>query len=191
MEQKVRERFEQSTAAVRLAGEKLAKKVAQAAQLIVQAYGAGKSVLLFGNGGSAADAQHIAAELVGRFLKERPGFKAEALTTDGAVLTSLCNDYGYDKVFAHQIQAKGVEGDVAVALSTSGNSPNVVEALAEARRGGMKTIVLSGAGGGKCAELADVLLDVPSDQTPRIQEAHVVIYHIICELVEEALSENV
>ena len=145
-------------------------------------------MFLFGNGGSAADAQHIAGELVGRFLLERPAIRAVALTTDTSVLTSLANDYEFDRVFSRQLEALAGEGDVAVGLTTSGDSASVVAALAAARRIGMKTVALTGEGGGRCAELADCLLDVPSRQTPRIQEAHTVIYHVLCELVESALA---
>jgi D-sedoheptulose 7-phosphate isomerase len=157
--------------------------------MIVSCVRAGGGVLLFGNGGSAADAQHIAGELVGRFLRDRAPIKALALTTDSSILTSLANDSGYEGVFSRQVEALGAPGDVAAALSTSGDSPSVAAGLAAARRIGMKTLALTGEGGGRCAELADVLLDVPSRHTPRIQEAHAVIYHILCELVEAALAE--
>jgi len=170
-------------------GQRLAGRIAQAVGMIVDCYRAGGGVFLFGNGGSAADAQHIAGELVGRFLKERRPLKAQALTTDPSVLTCLGNDYGFEHIFARPLVANASAGDVAVALSTSGNAPNVVAALREARRLGLGTIALTGDGGGACAEVADVLLDVPETLTPRIQEAHTVIYHVICELVESAVAE--
>ena len=189
--QLVRRRFEESTAVIRAAGERLADRIVEAADVIVAALRGGGGVFLFGNGGSAADAQHIAGELVGRLLKERPAMRAEALSTDTSVLTCIANDYGFEQVFARQLAGKARRGDVAVALSTSGESPNVAAALAEARRIGMKTVALTGAGGGKCAELADVLLDVPSDgPSMRVQEAHAVIYHTLCELVEAALADG-
>ncbi|MHC4982138.1 MAG: D-sedoheptulose-7-phosphate isomerase [Planctomycetota bacterium] len=176
--------FDDSAKTVGLARERLAGRIADAARVIIDAYKAGRGLLLFGNGGSAADAQHIAGELVGRFLAERRPLRAEALTTDTSVLTAVANDYGYEMIFARQIEAKGSPGDVAVALSTSGNSPSIVAGLEKARRLGMKTIAFTGEGGGKCAAWADVLLDVPAGNSPRIQEAHAVMYHILCELVE-------
>jgi len=188
MKQIIRERLAQS---MRLAGqtlEHLADRIAQAAELIIAAYKADRGVFLFGNGGSAADAQHIACELVGRFLKERRALKAQALSANPAVLTAIANDSDYAMVFARQLQAGARAGDVAIGLSTSGNSPNVVEALRLACGMGLKTIAITGRGGGRCAEVADVLLDVPSDLTPRIQESTVIIYHVICELVENAVS---
>ncbi|HUS46968.1 MAG TPA: SIS domain-containing protein [Phycisphaerae bacterium] len=181
--------FEESAAVVGQARQRLAGRIAAAAEILIGSCRSGGGVLLFGNGGSAADAQHIAGELVGRFLAERRPFKAEALSTDTSVLTALANDYGYESIFARQIEAKGGAGDVAVALSTSGNSPSVVAGLAKARELGMKTIALTGAGGGKCAKFADVLLDVPARSSPRIQEAHAVIYHILCELVEREAAK--
>lgn len=190
MIEQVRRRFSESIATTRLAGEHVAGRLVEAVKIIVDSYKGGGGVFLFGNGGSAADAQHIAGELVGRFLKERRPLKAVALTSDTSVLTCLANDYDYEMVFARQLEANGCEGDIAIGLTTSGNSPNVVTALALARRLGMKTIALTGASGGKCAEFADVLLDVPSDQSPRIQEVHVVLYHILCELIEETLMED-
>lgn len=164
----------------------LAGRIAEAAAVIIDACRAGGGVFLFGNGGSAADAQHIACELVGRFLAERPAIRAEALSANAAVLTALGNDYDFERVFARQLEANGRPGDVAVGLSTSGDSPNVVAGLATARKIGMKTIAFTGAGGGRCAACADVLLDVPARNTPVVQQAHMVIYHAICELVEAA-----
>jgi len=180
----VKKAFDESAAVIALAKDRLAGRIAEAARIIIEAFKAGRGVLLFGNGGSAADAQHIAGELVGRFRAERRPLKAEALVTDSSVVTAIANDYGYEAVFARQIEAKGSRGDVAVAISTSGNSPSIVAGLAKARELGLKTIALTGEGGGKCAACADVLLDVPARSSPRIQEAHAVIYHIICEVVE-------
>jgi len=188
MQETIRKRFEESAAVVRDASRRLAGRIEEAAKLIIDSYTAGGGLYVFGNGGSAADAQHIACELVGRFLKERRALHAQALTTDSSILTAVSNDYEIDKVFSRQLEAVGRSGDVAIGISTSGNSSNVLAGLHTARKLGMKTIALTGAGGGKSAELADVLLDPGTDDapTPRIQEAHAVIYHILCELVEDA-----
>lgn len=161
--------------------------VAAAAALVGALRRDGK-VLVFGNGGSAADAQHLAAELVGRFQRERRGFAAVALTADPSVLTSIANDYGYDRVFARQIEALGRPGDVAVAITTSGRSPNVVRALEEAQTRALTTIALTGRDGGDAGRIAQVHLNVPSDSTPRVQELHRTLLHVICDLVEEDLS---
>jgi len=189
MKETIARRFDESIAVTRQAARLVAGAVAEAAETIAGAVGAGGGVYLFGNGGSAADAQHIAGELVNRFLIERRAIRAVALTTDSSILTSVANDSDYERVFARQIEALGRPGDVAVALTTSGNSPSVLAGLAAAREIGMKTVALTGRGGGRCAELADVIIDVPSDQTPRVQETHVVIYHILCELVESAVAK--
>lgn len=191
MTDEIRQRFDDAARTIQAAGKALAEPIARAAELLVESYRGGGGVLLFGNGGSAADAQHVAGELVGRFLRERRGLRAIALTADAAVMTSLANDYGYEAVFARQVEAHGRPGDVAVGISTSGNSPNVVEGLRKARQLGLKTIALTGAGGGACAELADVLLAVPDKHTPRIQQAQQVIYHVLCELVENAVADTV
>jgi D-sedoheptulose 7-phosphate isomerase len=188
MRDDIRSRFDEHLSVVRLTEEHLAGRIERAVEVLTEALKAGGGVLIFGNGGSAADAQHFACELVGRFLRERPAMRAEALGPDSATLTSIANDYGYEQIFARQVLGKGRPGDVAVGLSTSGNSANVCAGLAAARQAGMKTIALTGSGGGQCAELADVLLDVPSRQTPRIQEAHAVVYHIICEMVERQMA---
>ena len=181
-------RFDQSAEVIRSTGATLAGAIEAAVGTIVESLRAGGTVYVFGNGGSAADAQHIAGELVGRFLLDRQGLRAEALTTDTAAITAIANDFGYDQVFARQLSAKSRPGDVAWGLSTSGNSPNVVAALTLARETGLKIVGMAGRGGGACAVLADTLLAVDSDHTPRIQESHVVIYHTICELVEVALA---
>ena len=165
----------------------LAAEIARAAALVAEALGGGGKVLLCGNGGSAADAQHIAGELVGRFLRERRPLPALALNANTSVLTALGNDYGFEEVFARQVAALGRPGDVLVAISTSGNSPNVLRAAKAARERGMKVIGLTGAGGGKLRELCDLCLCVPSTSTPRIQEMHMLIGHIVCQLVEEFL----
>jgi D-sedoheptulose 7-phosphate isomerase len=145
-------------------------------------------VLLFGNGGSAAEAQHFAAELVNKFLRVRPAIAALALTTDTSCLTSIGNDVSYDVVFSRQVEALGRPGDVAIGLSTSGDSPNVIEGLQAARRKGLRTIALTGEGGGQVKPHAEVLLDVPSASTPRVQEAHLVLLHLLAEEIEERLG---
>jgi D-sedoheptulose 7-phosphate isomerase len=161
--------------------------ICAAAELIVNAYRAGHGVFLFGNGGSAADAQHMTGELNGRFLKERCPLKAQALVGDAATLTSLANDYGYEQVFAKQLLANAQAGDIAFGFSTSGNSKNVIEAFKSAKTIGMKTVALTGKGGGALAGLADVLIEIPSSFTPHIQEAGTAVYHCLCEQIEQSL----
>jgi D-sedoheptulose 7-phosphate isomerase len=148
----------------------------------------GGKILVFGNGGSAAEAQHFAAELVNRFLKNRPALRAVALSTDTSVLTSIGNDSGFDRVFSRQVEALAEKGDVALALSTSGNSPNVINALKAAKKKKLVTIAMTGKGGGKMARLPDHLLDVASSETPRIQEAHLFLLHLLAEEIENKLS---
>jgi D-sedoheptulose 7-phosphate isomerase len=164
-----------------------ADKIIEVVQLIAQSFREGKKVILFGNGGSAMDASHVAAEFVNRFLMERPPLPAIALNTDTAVLTSISNDYDYSEVFSKQLAALGHEGDIVVGLSTSGNSPNVIKAVELARKNGMKTVVLTGGAGGKLAKLADYAFIVETKQTPRIQETHITLCHTICQLVDEEL----
>jgi D-sedoheptulose 7-phosphate isomerase len=151
---------------------------------------AGGKLLAFGNGGSAADAQHLAAELVGRYRRDRAALAALALTTDPSVLTAVANDMGYEAVFRRQVEAHGRPGDVAVAISTSGRSPNVLEALRAARSRGLLTVGLTGGGGGSMPGLVDYLLDVPHTETARIQEVHAMIVHILCEIVEEETARE-
>ena len=148
---------------------------------------AGHKLLFFGNGGSAADAQHLAAEFTGRYLKERPGLPALALHTDTSALTAIANDYGFERVFSRQIEALGQAGDVAVAITTSGRSPNITRAVNACRERGIKTIGLTGSRGEAFARIVDVAIVVPSTSTPRIQECHITIGHLLCELVEERL----
>lgn len=150
-----------------------------------EALKAGNKVLFCGNGGSAADAQHLAAELIGRFQKERRSLASIALTTDTSILTAVANDYGYDEVFARQVEGLGRSGDVLIGISTSGNSANVVKAALKARDTGMHTIAFTGEGGGKLKDICDITFAVPSKVTARIQEMHIMVGHIICELVEE------
>lgn len=145
----------------------------------------GHTIFFCGNGGSAADSQHLAAEIVGRFLKERRGMSAVALTTDTSILTAVSNDYGYDQIFARQVEALIRPGDVLVGLTTSGNSPNVVVAIEKAKEMGAVTIGMTGGTGGKLSDMCDVCLIVPSNVTARIQEAHILVGHIVCEIIDE------
>ncbi|MBI5233140.1 MAG: D-sedoheptulose 7-phosphate isomerase [Deltaproteobacteria bacterium] len=172
---------------LKIADEPYAERIDLAVEAIVNCYISGGKLLVFGNGGSAADAQHIAGELVGRFKQERKALSAIALTTDTSILTAWSNDYGFESVFSRQVEAHGRPNDIAWGITTSGNSPNVVTALSRARELGLKTIAMTGAGGGRSAEHADILLAVSSKDTPRVQEAHEIGYHIICRLVEERL----
>ncbi|MCS6928011.1 MAG: D-sedoheptulose 7-phosphate isomerase [Saprospiraceae bacterium] len=165
----------------------LLQKILQAAQILLQTYQEGGKVLLCGNGGSAADAQHIAAELSGRFYSDRPPLYAEALHVNTSYLTAVANDYGYEEVFSRMVEAAGRPGDVLVAISTSGNSPSVVRAAQKAAVLGLRVIGLTGAQGGKLAAESSLCLKVPSSDTPRIQECHILIGHIWCELLEKWL----
>lgn len=158
--------------------------VIEAASTIRAAHHAGRKLLVFGNGGSAADAQHLAAELVNRFQRERAAIAALALTTDTSILTSIANDYSFERVFVRQIEALGRPGDVALGITTSGGSPSVVQALETARSLGLKTIALTGRDGGAAGRAADIHVNVPSDATARVQEVHSTLIHAICELVE-------
>jgi phosphoheptose isomerase len=157
-----------------------------AAAAIVDALKRGGTLLIFGNGGSASDAQHAAAELVGRFERERPALAAVALTTDLSVITSVANDYGFERVFARQVEALGRAGDVAFGISTSGTSPSVVAALETARARGLQTVALTGRDGGAAGRAAGIHINVPSDSTARVQEVHRTMLHVICDIVERA-----
>lgn len=161
--------------------------IAEAAQMLTSAYQAGHMALLAGNGGSAADAQHLAGELVNRFYFDRPGIPAHSLSTDTSVMTAVGNDYGFRYLFARQVQAQGREGDVFIGISTSGNSENVVEALKVCQQKGIRSIGLTGASPCQMDSLCDLCIKVPSVCTPRIQESHILIGHIICGIVEENL----
>lgn len=162
-------------------------RVREAASWWVTVFRGGRKLLFCGNGGSAADAQHLAAELSGRFRYDRDPLPAEALHVNASFVTAVANDYSYDEVFARMVRALGQEGDLLVALSTSGNSPNILRAIGAARDRGMRTIGLTGAGGGQMAALCDLLLEVPSSDTPRIQECHMLVGHILCEITEREL----
>jgi D-sedoheptulose 7-phosphate isomerase len=170
--------------------ETMGESISAAAEAIADAFKAGRKLLLFGNGGSAADAQHIAAEFMNRFLIERPPLPAIALTTDTSVLTSIANDYAFDEIFSKQVKALGKKGDVALGITTSGSSTNVLKALRAAKKLGMTTITLTGEGG-KAAALSDIALQVPSRSVPRIQEAHIVVGHLLCELTDTLLFKDV
>jgi len=170
--------------------ETMTRDILDAAQAIAHAFKTGRKILLFGNGGSAADSQHIAAEFMNRFLIERPPLPAIALTTDTSILTSISNDYAFEEVFSKQIKALGKKGDIAVGISTSGNSANVIKGFRVAKKLGMVTIALT-AEGGKIASNADIALAVPSKSTPRIQEAHIAIGHILCDLTDTILFRQV
>ncbi len=163
------------------------QKIAHAASVMIAAFRADGKVLFCGNGGSAADAQHIAAELSGRFYTDRLPLYAEALHVNSSYVTAVANDYGYDEVYARMVQAAGRAGDVLVGLSTSGNSPNVLRAIEVAKKKGRVVVGFTGSSGGKMAALCDVLLNVPSADTPRIQEAHILLGHILCEIVEREM----
>jgi len=165
----------------------LCETTAQAVALVVTALQAGRKLLLCGNGGSAADAQHWAGELVSRFYYDRPGLPAIALTTDTSILTAIGNDYGYDRVFSRQVEALGQQGDVLFAISTSGNSKNVIAAIDAARARGIAVVGFTGASGGAMAGLCDLCIRIPSPSTPRIQEGHEVLGHAICAMVEAAI----
>jgi len=168
--------------------ESLLSDAAQIAEWMVACLKNGGKILFFGNGGSAADAQHLAAELVGRFAKERKGLPAIALTTDTSILTAIGNDYTYDYVFARQIEALGRPGDIAVGLTTSGNSPNVIAGIETAKKHGLRTVGFTGGNGGKLKNIADKTIVVPSSSTPRIQESHIALGHAICHVIDEALA---
>lgn len=164
-----------------------ANQIADLVILITDAYKANRKVIFMGNGGSAADSQHLATELVGRFLKERAALEALALNTNTSLITALGNDYGFEHTFRRQIEAVAHEGDVVIGISTSGDSPNVLEALAEAKRRGCHTVGLTGGTGGRMKEIVDMCVCAPSGSPPRIQENHILIGHIVCELVEQQL----
>lgn len=181
----IKQRFAEHIAlAQQVAASGILEQVAASAAIIKKALKNGNKVLFCGNGGSAADSQHLAAEFVGRFQKERDGLPAIALTVDTSILTAVANDYGYDTVFARQVQALGNNGDVLVGLSTSGNSKNVLAAIEAAQAKGMQCIGLTAQGGGKMAEVCDICMAVPCPVTARTQEIHILIGHILCELVD-------
>ena len=186
--QEVQNSFRTGTELRNQVAQDCGENIVDAATLIAQCLRGGGKLLFFGNGGSAADAQHLAAEFVGRFVLERAGLPAIALTTDSSILTAVGNDYGFDQIFARQVQALGRAGDVAVAISTSGDSSNVLEGVKAAKKGRLKTVGLCGRDGGALAKQADVAITIASTSTARIQECHIAVGHRLCELVEEDLG---
>jgi D-sedoheptulose 7-phosphate isomerase len=186
-EEKIRLMASESIDAKRRFFDQASQDLARAAQMIIEAMRAGGKLLIFGNGGSAADAQHIAAELAFKMGRERDALPALALTTDTSLLTAISNDRSFDFVFARQIQAIARKGDIILAISTSGNSTNVIEAVKQAHEMGIRTIGLLGAGGGRARAMVDLALIVPHNETPRIQEVHIAASHIICQLIEDEL----
>ncbi len=185
MEEKIKKIFKESIGVQQKISENYLQTIIEIVRLIIQCLKDGGKVILCGNGGSAADSQHIAAEFIGRFKIDRNPLPAIALSTNTSILTCLANDYSYQVIFSRQVQALAKKEDVLIAISTSGRSINVIEAVKTAKNIGLKSIALTGRDGGKLAKIADVSLIVPSDETPRIQESHITIAHIICELVEE------
>lgn len=187
MDKIIQKRFKESgEVKARFLKENLSKLL-EAIKLISQTFEAGNKIFFFGNGGSAADAQHIAAEFVNRYIMDRPPLPAISLATDTSVLTSISNDMTFDEIFSRQLKALGKDGDVAVGISTSGNSPNVLKAFEVAKELGMKTIALTGNDGGALVKIADISLVVSSSSTPRIQETHILVGHLLCEMVEHQL----
>lgn len=170
-----------------LENDNVLKNILETSQVCVKAYKNNNKILIAGNGGSAADAQHIAGELVSRFYFDRPGLAAFALTTDTSILTAIGNDYGYEKLFSRQIQANGCSGDVFIGISTSGNSKNIIEALKECKKKKIITIGLTGDKDCEMDNLCDICIKIPSTSTPRIQESHIVVGHIICAIIEEEM----
>lgn len=170
-----------------LENEEILAQIKNVSLIIIDSLKKGKKVLICGNGGSAADAQHIAAEFVSRFYFDRPGLPAIALTVDTSILTAIGNDYGYDKTFSRQVQANGNEGDVLIGISTSGNSPNVLNAILEAKTKGIIAIGLTGQKESEISKSANICIKVPSCETPKIQESHIMIGHVICALAEKAI----
>jgi len=167
--------------------EALLQKLEEVSKKCVELYKVGKKTILAGNGGSAADAQHIAAEMVGRYGFDRPSLPSLALTTDTSALTAIGNDYGYDQVFSRQLDGMGQDGDLFIGISTSGNSKNLINAFEVAKKKNILSVALVGKDGGEMAKLADIALVVPSDSTPRIQESHILIGHIICDIIEKEI----
>ena len=190
MKEKILKEFEESISVKKRFVNDNTDTIIEVANLIADTFNSGGKLLLFGNGGSAADASHIAAEFVNRFKMERPAFPAIALNTDMAVLTSIANDYSYDSVFERQLKALGQAGDVVIAISTSGSSPNVLKAVEAAKRKKIKTIAFTGEKGDRLASQSDYVFAIPSNNTPRIQETHITLAHVLCQMVEEILFES-
>ncbi len=189
MREKIKKAFNDSIAIKQKFVAENIDTIVEVSNLLAETFNRGGKLLLFGNGGSASDASHIAAEFVNRFRKERPAFPAIALNTDTAVLTSIANDYDYSDVFVRQLKAIAQEGDVVIAISTSGSSQNVIKAVDAARTRKLRTVAFTGAKGDKLASRCDYIFAVPSDNTPRIQETHITLGHVLCQMVEEILFE--
>lgn len=189
MNQKVIKLFQESLSVKEKFAADNVEAVCEVARLIAGAFGEGRKLIVFGNGGSAADASHIVAEFMGRFRRERPGLPAIALNTDVAVITALSNDYDFSEVFSRQLKALGEEGDIVIAISTSGSSPNVLKAVEVARKKKLKVVAFTGAKGEKLASRAHYAFTVPSDKAPRIQETHMTLGHVLCQMVEEILFD--
>lgn len=191
-ERRIVEAIEASIAAKQmlLRSAEVVSLIAKVSELLVAALRQGNKALLFGNGGSAADAQHIAAELVGRFVLDRPGLPALALTVNSSTVTAIANDYGFDEIYSRQLEALGRPGDVAVGISTSGNSGNVLRAVSKAKELGLHTVGLTGDSGGRLKDLVDHCICVPSRETPRVQECHILVGHILSEVVERELFKE-
>lgn len=170
-----------------LEDEQIVENILQIGELLIDIYKKGNKLLIAGNGGSAADAQHIAGELVSKFYFDRPALPAIALTTDTSIITAIGNDYGYEKLFSRQIEANGVQGDAFLGISTSGNSKNIIEGIQTAKKKGLITFGLTGESGGEMKALCDYCICVPSSETPRIQEAHILVGHILCSMIEKMM----
>jgi len=190
MKEKILKEFRESIEITEKFVQGHVETIVEASKVIASAFNEGNKVILFGNGGSASDASHIAAEFVNRFKRERPGLPALSLATDMAVITSIANDYDYADIFARQLKSLSAEGDIAIALSTSGQSPNILKALEAAKKKKLKTILFTGLKGEKAAAKATFSFVVPSDNTPRIQETHITLGHVLCLMVEEILFEH-
>ena len=190
MRDKILKSFKDSISVKQKFVDEYMETIIEVSKLMADAMNNGNKLLLFGNGGSACDASHIAAEFVNRFQRERPAFPAIALNSDMAVLTSIANDYDYSTIFERQLKALAQEGDVVIAISTSGTSPNVIKAVETALRKGLKVVALTGAKGDKLASMSDYIFAVPSNDTPRVQETHITLGHVLCEMVEEILFES-
>ncbi len=183
----IKNQFQENIELHKACAEKITGDIVKAVELIIDCYNKGNKLLLCGNGGSAADAQHIAGELVGRFKKERRGLPAIALTTDASIMTAVANDYWYDLLFARQVEALGKPGDILILITTSGNSINLIRAAEKANFIGLKTIGFLGRDGGKLKDIVNLPIIVPGEDSARIQEVHILIAHIICDLIEKAL----
>lgn len=190
MRDKIALRLGEAGSVIRETSLACAASIEKAADCLAEALQSGHHILLFGNGGSAAEAEHIAGELVGKYLRQREAYAAICLNTNMSIMTAVANDYDFSCVFARQIEAVGRVGDVAFGLSTSGMSPNIIQAFTRARERGLRTVLLTGRSGGNAKAVADICICVPSDAVPRVQEAHLAIAHTICEIVEELLARS-